>query len=98
MAGRTGEVVGESLEEFAGRPACLRLQDPAQGVIIDRFSKIVPMGGLRQRRNRKNSGAEDGLGFAAFGIGHAEMAAKLQVDKGKSGSHGKRVSLSGGSS
>ena len=87
-AGGPGKIRGEPFEQLAGDAAGLGLKDFTEGVVIDGFSQIVPGGGPGERRNGKDGGAENGLGFAAFGVGHAEVARELQVDNGERGGHG----------
>ena len=73
-AGDPGQIRGEPFEQFAGDAAGFGLKDFTEGVVIDGFAQIVPGGGAGKGRNGKDSGAENGLGFAPFGVGHAEMA------------------------
>ena len=87
-ASDVGEVGGKPLEKLAGDAAGFGLKNFAKGVVVDGFAQIVPGGGAGKGRNGKDSGAENGLGFAAFGVGHAEVAGELQVDKGERGRHG----------
>ena len=87
-AGGPGEIRGEAFQEFAGGAAGFDLEDLTEGVIVDGFAEVVPIGGLGKGRDGKNGGAEDGLGFTPFGIGDAEMAGQLQINKRERGSHG----------
>ena len=87
-AGGPGKIRGEPFQQFAGDAAGFGLQNLAERVVIDGFAQIVPGGGPGEGRNGKDGGAENGLGFAAFGVGHAEVARELQVDNGERGGHG----------
>ena len=87
MAGRAGEVAGEPLEKFAGRPPGLGCQHPAEGVIVDGMAKVIALGGLGEGRNGKDGGTENLLRLAALGSGNADAARELQVNEGESCAH-----------
>ena len=83
-----GQIQDEPLEKFAGNPPGFGLQNLAQGVVVDRFTQIIPGSRTGQRGHGKNGGAEDGLASPALGIRYAEMAGELEIDEGKRGRHG----------
>ena len=91
--GHAGQIHGQSLQKFAGKPPGFSLQNLAQGMVVDRFVQIVSGGGLGQGGHGKDSGAEDRLPLAALGIRHANVAGELEIDEGKRGRHRNRLSL-----
>jgi hypothetical protein len=86
-AGGSGQIASKSFEELAGDSPGFGLQDLAESVVIGRFPQVIGGGCLGERGNRKDNRAENLLGFAPLGSGHAQVAGELQVDEGEGGWH-----------